>query len=205
MASRSPSISVPTLRSAVNGGHTTTSTASVSSLVSAQAVFWVSWTASRWFLCIFQLPAISGRRATGSAPWRHEWMVLAGMLLARIRGPGQHADAGQRPALEQLEAGATAGGQVVDLLREAELGEGGGRVAAADHRVGVGRCDRLGDGSGTGLEGRPFEHAHRAVPEDRPGAPHGGREGGSGGGADVQAPPPAVAAAGRHGAVLGVL
>src|SRR4029453_2571214 len=122
MGSLSPSIRVPTLRRAVNGGHTATSTASVSSLLSAQASFWVSWTPSRWFLCIFQLPAISGRRATASPP----------------SGGGGGGAAGKRLALEQLEAGPATGGQVVDLVGQAELGQGGGRVAAAHPRVAVG-------------------------------------------------------------------
>src|SRR5512133_3516719 len=141
MGSLSPSIRVPTARRAVNGGHTATSTASVSSLESDQASFWVSWMPSRWVLCIFQLPAISGRRATAMASL----------------GAGDGGDAGQGLALEQLQAGSAAGGQVVDPVGQAERGQSGGRVAPADHRVAVGGGHRLGDRLGPGGEGGQLE------------------------------------------------
>src|SRR5512133_2352272 len=141
MGSLSPSIRVPTLRRAVNGGHTATSTASVSSRDSVQASFWVSWTPSRWVLCIFQLPAISGRRAT----------TMPSL------GGRDGGDAGQGLALEQLKAGPAAGGQVVDPVGQAELGQGGGRVAAAHHRVAAGGGHRLGHRLGAGGEGGQLE------------------------------------------------
>ena len=78
---------------------------------------------------------------------------------------------------------------MVDLVVQAELLEGAGAVAPADHGEPLGRGHGLGHGLGPGGETGVLEHAHGPVPE------HGGRRGdlvGKGGGrarADVQAHP----------------
>src|SRR4029453_11773700 len=114
-------------------------------------------------------------------------------------------DAGQGLALEQLEAGPAAGGQVVDPVGQAERGQGGGRVAPADHGVAVGGGHRLGDRLGAGGEGGQLEHAHGPVPEHGAGLGDGGGERLGRLRADVQALPAGLDPAGGHGAGLGVL
>src|SRR4051794_14466373 len=108
--------------------------------------------ASRWLWCIFQLPLMSGLRGSG---------------LAGIRRLSKGLQAGKVALLEVLEGGAPTGGDVVDVVVETELGEGGGAVATADDGEAVGVGHGLGDGAGASLEPRVLEHAHRAVPEDR--------------------------------------
>ena len=111
--------------------------------------------ASKWSWCIFQLPEISGRRA----------------LIEPRRVP-QGGQPGEVAELEQFERRAAAGGHVVDVVGEPELGERRRRVAAADdgERLGVG--DGLGQGARAGGEAGVLEHAHRAVPEHGAGVHH---------------------------------
>src|ERR671921_267 len=120
MSSLSPATRVCTLRSEVNGGSTTTSAASSSLSLSEKATFCTRPMASRCVWFIFQLPAISGRRAG-----------------AVTRGSGsvdERGQAGQSPALEELQRGSAAGADVpVGGLVESELADGGGRVATPDH------------------------------------------------------------------------
>src|SRR4051812_46734572 len=61
----SPSTSVCTLRRSVNGGMTVTSTLSKYFSGNENAIFCTRAMASKWLRFIFQLPAISGLRATG--------------------------------------------------------------------------------------------------------------------------------------------
>src|SRR4051794_22608322 len=162
MSSLSPSISVCTLRMSTNGGSTTASTSPSCFSLSVKASCWTSLMASRWFRFIFQLPAMSGRRPLTSA--------IASAL--------QRRDARQGLALEELEGGATTGGDVTEaVVRDAQRAHGRGRVAAADDAEAVDLGDRLGDAPGARRERRQLEHAHRAVPEDGLRAVEGGREG----------------------------
>ena len=78
--------------------------------------FWTVWIASKWLRFIFQLPEMSGRR-----------VMAFGLPSRRACQPGEIA------VLEELEGGAAAGGDVVDLVVEPELGERRRGVAAADH------------------------------------------------------------------------
>src|SRR5262249_1521844 len=104
----------------------------------------------------------------------------------RVRSRGlQGGEAGELLALEELEGGAAAGGDVGDGVQLAGAGERGDRVAAADDgRAGAGG-ERGGDGQRAVREGVALEYGHRPVPER--GA--GGRDLGGvrlrGGGPDV--------------------
>src|SRR5688572_29169257 len=164
IASLSPVTRVCTLRSAVNGGSTTTSAASSWASFREKTTFWTSPMASRWVICSFQLPAISGRRPSRGARVRS---------LRAISGPrsiGEHREARELPALEVLQRRAAAGADVaVGLLVEAQLADGGRGVPAPDDGEPVDGGDRRGDPAGARLEGGQFEDAHRAVPEDGPG------------------------------------
>src|SRR2546429_424985 len=96
---------VCTLRMSTNGGSTTTSTSDRRFSGRLNASFWVSAIASRWLRFIFQLPAISGRRASAISAL-------------------QRLDAGQLLAFEVLEGSATAGRDVPERrLVETELGD----------------------------------------------------------------------------------
>src|SRR5436305_11422054 len=77
----------------------------------------------------------------------------------------QDLDARQLLALEQLERGAASGRESVDPPGEAELLQGGNRVAAADDRLSRRVGNRLGDGAGARREGLELEGPHRSVPE----------------------------------------
>src|SRR3712207_3226519 len=155
MLSLSPVTSVCTLRSAVNGGRTTTSAASSSVSFRENSSFCTRLMASRWWRFIFQLPAISGRRA--------------GAVTCCLLSVGECGQAGELAALEELQGGAAAGADVpVGRLVEPELADGGGRVAAPDHRQAVDRGDGLRHTAGARLERRELEDTHRAVPEPRP-------------------------------------
>src|SRR3954452_19230686 len=149
MRSRSPSTRVCTLRRSVNGGMTTTSTASWSLSSRLKASFCTRAMASRWFRFIFQLPAMSGMRAIG-------------LLLQR----GQPREL---LALEVLQAGAATGGDVAEpRLVDAQPPDRCGGVTAADDGQRIRqRRDRLGDAEGAGGKRLELEHAHRAVPEHR--------------------------------------
>ena len=82
----------------------------------------------------------------------------------------QDLDARQLAALEELERGAAAGGDVREARRQAELLDGGHGVAAADHHGGTG-LRAIGQearhGARAVAEGGHLEDAQRAVPEDR--------------------------------------
>src|SRR3954466_13841846 len=104
------------LRSAVNGGSTTTSAAASSLSVSENASFCTRPMASRCVRFIFQLPAISRRRVA---------LVIASSV-------GQDGEAGQFPALEVLQGRATAGADVaVGVLVESQLADRRGGVPTA--------------------------------------------------------------------------
>src|SRR3954468_14617829 len=101
----------------VYGGNTTTSTRLWSCFLSSRvhASFWTRTTASWWLRFDFQLPAISGVRVCG------------------MGSAFQYGDTGHLLALEVLEAGAAAGGDVAEgVLVEAERTHGGRGVAATD-------------------------------------------------------------------------
>jgi diguanylate cyclase (GGDEF)-like protein len=72
----------------------------------------------------------------------------------------------QRLALQHLQEGAAAGGDVAHVLLDAVLGNGRQRVAAAGNAEGVGFGNGLRNGLGAVLERGELEHAHRAVPDD---------------------------------------
>src|SRR5690348_3660100 len=81
----------------------------------------------------------------------------------------QRREAGQDLPLEQLEAGAAAGGAAAHLVGELRLRDDGEAVAAADdgRRAALGRLGhRLGHREAALRERRHLEDAHRAVPED---------------------------------------
>src|SRR3546814_16232882 len=59
-----------------------------------------------------------------------------------FRSAAEGLEAGEVALLQQLERGAAAGADVVDLAGQPELSDRGRRVAAADHREGT----RLSDG-----------------------------------------------------------
>src|SRR5205814_8708332 len=84
-----------------NGGSTTTSTSASRFSVRLNASFWVSAMASRWLRFIFQLPAMSGRRAS----------LLADSALLAISGL-QSRDAGEGLALQVFQGGAATRGDV---------------------------------------------------------------------------------------------
>src|SRR3954452_169329 len=152
MVSLSPATSVCTLRSAVNGGRTTTSAASISSSFREKTSFCTRLIASRWLRFIFQLPAIRGRRA--------------GAVTTSSPSVGENVQARQFAALEVLERGSAAGADVpVGGLVEPELPDGGRGVATPDHRQAVDGADGLGHAARAGLEGGQLEDAHRPVPE----------------------------------------
>ncbi len=99
---------------------------------------------------------------------------------------GERRDARQGPALEELERGAAAGGDVRDPVGEAELADGRGGVAAADHRGGAGRggarrargrrrrCPARNSGISKTPIG-PFQSDGARVAEDLGVGGHGGR------------------------------
>ena len=66
--------------------------------------------ASKWLRFIFQLPEMSGLRSG-------------------IRGSSEGLQAGEVAVLEQLERGTATGGDVIDLVGDAELVGGSGGVA----------------------------------------------------------------------------
>src|SRR4051794_29496700 len=143
----SPSTSVCTERIEVYDGSTATSTASRSLSVSEKASFCTRAMASRWLRFIFQLPAISGVRAMSCLQCRQ---------------------AGQLFALEELQAGTAASGDMSERrLVEVQCPHRCGGVAATYDGEPVDVGDGLGEGAGALRERRQLEHAHRAVPEHR--------------------------------------
>src|SRR3954447_21668355 len=141
ISSRSPSTRVCTVRSAVNGGSTTTSTAAKSCLpsLSVQSSFCTRCAPDRWSRFIFQLPAISGVRP-GRVDRAIGWWPLSAL---------EDGESGQGLALQQLQARPPAGRDVPEGgLVEPEGAHRGGRVAAADHAERVAVDQRLGDRTG---------------------------------------------------------
>src|SRR4051812_41552930 len=92
------------------------------------------------------------------------------------RSPSSVEDVQRRkvPVFQEFEGCPAAGADVADLVGEAELFNRRGAVAAADdcRRVVLlrGLGNRFRDRAGARLERLLFEHAHRAVPDDRLGA-----------------------------------
>src|SRR3954453_7936514 len=76
-------------------------------------------------------------------------------------------DAWELPALEQLEGGSAARGDPRDSACDARVVHGPDRIAAADDGVAVALGQGTGDGEAAFGEARPFEDAHRTVPEHR--------------------------------------
>src|SRR3954471_2037040 len=106
------------LRMSVNGGWMQTSTAATSSLPTRYDSFCTVWIASKWLLCIFQLAEMIGRRPS---PW-----VCSSGSFRGIRCSSQCGQAGEVAELEELQRGAAAGRDVVDLVVQPELRERGG-------------------------------------------------------------------------------
>ena len=75
-------------------------------------------------------------------------------------------DAGEFPALDELEARAPASGDMSDGLLEASLLDRARGVPSTDHALGIARRDGVRDRERARGKGVTFEHAHRAVPED---------------------------------------
>src|SRR5919204_6754950 len=139
-----PSAASTAAARAVNGTQTPTSTSPAAPSTRPR-------TSSRYerasaaVLCIFQLPAMYGRRSCSG-------------IVERLHS-------GQLLALQQLQGGAPARGEVRDAVGQAELGERRGAVPAADHRgSGRGR-DGLGERARSGGERLELEGAHGSVPE----------------------------------------
>src|SRR4051794_24503391 len=135
---RSESMVVCTERRSVNGGHRTTSTASVSFLSSRYDSFCVNWMATKWSWCIFQLAAMMGVRSvmTGLAPRASaaDGAVRCGGSRGAGGGLAQCLETRQVALLDELERGSPTRAHVVDLVREPELGGRGGAVATAHGR-----------------------------------------------------------------------
>src|SRR5687767_6731003 len=85
-----------------------------------------------------------------------------------MRSAFQYSDAGEFLALEVLEAGAAAGGDVAEGgLVEAELSDRSGGVPATDDGQAVDPGQGLGHRAGALGELVDLEHPHRTVPEHR--------------------------------------
>src|SRR5215469_10786993 len=105
---------------------------------------------SAWVLCIFQLPAMTGRRKSS---------------LAR----GERFDAGKLLAGEKFQRSATPSGNVRDFLGNTGLLNGRYAIAAAhDRRSSGSRCirDRARDGKRAVRKRGFLKHAERAVPDN---------------------------------------
>src|SRR4051794_33780497 len=113
---------VCTLRRSVNGGITTTSTASVSFSRRSKASLCTRAIASRWCRFIFQLPATSGRRP-----------ARPNDVMPRAMSGLQSFETRQRLALEILQRRPAAGADVAEpALVDAQLPDRGGAVPTAD-------------------------------------------------------------------------
>src|SRR6478735_4695236 len=118
---RSESIVVCTERRSVNGGQSTTSTASVSFLSSRYDSFWVNWMATKWSWCIFQFAAMIGLRSVMPGPSR--------VSMGAGRGLAQRLQPREVALLDELERRAATGAHVVDVGGEPELADRRGAVA----------------------------------------------------------------------------
>src|SRR5688572_30546964 len=141
-----PSVAATAAVSAVNGTQSPTSTPWTPSIAGKSSP--MDSHASETVLCIFQLPAMYGRRRSG--------------IVERLH-------ARQRLALEQLERCSAACGEVGHLVGQSKLREGRCRVASTDDGSSLRSCDRLGHGTSPGRKRLHLERAHRPVPEHRTG------------------------------------
>src|SRR3546814_9423762 len=107
-----------------------------------------------------------------------------------FRSAAEGREAGEVALLQQLERGAAAGADVVDLAGQPELSDRGRRVAAADHREGTRLSDGLSHGARPGLEALVLEDAHRPVPEHGAGIEDRVGELGRGARSDAETLPP---------------
>ena len=101
--------------------------------------------------------ADTGRRR--KARWTRHYSSLRGALF-------EYLDGGQGLALEEFQEGAAGGGDIGDIIADAELGDGRQRVTTARDRESLGLCDRLGQALGTGREVVEFEYAEWTVPDN---------------------------------------
>ena len=100
---------------------------------------------------------------------------------------GEGGDSGEGFALEELEGGTAAGGDVGDAVGDAGFVDRRDGISAADDGGGVVvGGDGFGDGVGAGGEGGELEDAHRAVPDDGFGGEDFAGVGVDGFGADVE-------------------
>ncbi len=102
--------------------------------------------ASKWLWCIFQLPVMSGLRLVSGIRCRPCKASSPG------RSPCSISSSEAPPPVEMWSIS----------VGQAELGDGRGAVAAADHGEPTAVGHRLGHGAGAGLEAGVLEHAHRA-------------------------------------------
>src|SRR6478609_4783161 len=188
---RSESIVVCTERRSVNGGQSTTSTASVSFLSSRYESFWVNWIATKWSWCIFQFAAMIGLRSVMTRPSRVSTVRCVVRSVRTGRGIAQRLQAGEVALLDELERRAAAGAHVVDGAVEPELADRRGAVAAPDDREAGAFGDRGRDRLRARRERRHLEHTHRAVPQHHVRLGDRVREDGRGLGPDVE-PHPSV-------------
>src|SRR4051794_16194269 len=173
-SSLSPSTAVCTLRRAVNGGSTATSTSVSCCSLRLNASFCTRLMASRWLRFIFQLPAMMGRRVVSAML---TLFLLAGLSLPLPAGAVQRGETRQGLAFEVFQRRAATGRDVPERgLVEPERADRRGRIAAPDHGEAVDLGDRLGHAPGAGRERGQLEHAHRPVPEHRPRGGDGVRE-----------------------------
>ncbi len=128
----------------------------------------------------------------------------AGVRHRRPRGRWARARRASRPGRSPCSSSSSEAPPPVETwstsVGEAELGERGGAVAAADDREAVAVGHGLGDGAGAGGEAGVLEHAHRAVPEHGAGLGDDVAELGGGAGADVEAHPAVGQVGARPGA-----
>src|SRR5580693_3151953 len=129
---------------------------------------WMCSSACASVLCIFQLPAISGVRSvpitSPTAACSRSW--AGGEPPSRDARAVERLYAGEHAPLYQLQRGAAAGRQMVDGVLQAEMGERGGRIAAADDGNARRARDSLGDRARALRKWLVLEGAHRTVPED---------------------------------------
>src|SRR4051794_1947392 len=98
----------------------------------------MNWMASKWLRCIFQLPEMSGLRPAGAPPLSVPRSAIRARPFPGVGGVAQGLEAGQVAELEELEAGAPARRDVIDLVGQAEAGQRGGGVATPHDGEGVG-------------------------------------------------------------------
>ena len=77
-----------------------------------------------------------------------------------------NGNAGQLFAFQVFQGSTAAGGDVGHLVAQAHLLHSSCRIAAADHSGSAAFSHSLGNSQGAGCQGRVFEHAHGAVPDN---------------------------------------